>query len=134
MPDSLILQSQSTDIARGIERVAQVFNCNPVIGVFSQKMRRFIYSDNKSIPNINSEDHVATPCTVEVNDVFSVEIMMSSGKGKVLLSTNGNQRPPVILLVLASRSRAQSHCLPKKCAQEVQFETQDLKGPLQTGG
>jgi methionine aminopeptidase len=79
---------QSTDITRVITETAAFFRCKPVQDTFSAQMKRFVLRANKEIdnrfdPEMPQRELEKREFTLEHNEVYSLNIMLSSGEGKV---------------------------------------------------
>lgn len=70
---------QCTEI---IGKVAEVFQCKPLEGVLSHQLKRYIIDGNKTIIQRPDVDQQVEDATFEVNEVYSVDIVMSTGEGK----------------------------------------------------
>lgn len=81
----LTLFLQTKDITALIKQVAESYHVNPVEGVLSHVMRRYVIDGEKVIMNKPTPDQIADDYEVEESDVYAIDIVMSSGEGKVLL-------------------------------------------------
>lgn len=74
---------QSTaEVGKAIERVAEDFGVTVVEGVLTHSMKRFVIDGNKVILNKPSPELKAEDEQVELNEVYALDIVMSSGEGK----------------------------------------------------
>merc|ERR1711998_350921 len=65
------------------QRAAETFGCNVVEGVLSHQMKRFVIDGNKVvIQKIVPGEQTVEEEEFEENDVFAIDIIMSSGEGK----------------------------------------------------
>lgn len=64
-----------------IKRVAEAYHVNAVEGVLSHRMRKFVIDDTNVIMNRSLPDQRVEKCEFEVNDVWGIDIMMSTGEG-----------------------------------------------------
>ena len=76
------LAGKNTDITETLAKVCEDFECNPVEGVYSHKMKRHLIDGNdvvamKTIPEQKVKDYEFVP-----GDVFALDIIVSSGPGK----------------------------------------------------
>jgi len=74
--------NKASDVTRAINRVAQTFDCRPVENTCSPLVRRYIQDQEHIIPNSiipNENDDFE----FRYNDVYSINILMSTGDGKV---------------------------------------------------
>ena len=79
---------KNTDVTEVIAKIAQAFNCQPVEGVYSHQMKRFVIEANKTIAN-----RAPTPgqqgaeevkeVTFEEGEVYAIDIVMTTGEGKL---------------------------------------------------
>jgi len=71
--------SQITD---AILKCAEAFKVTPVEGTLSHQMKRFVIDGNKVIINKPSLEHKVDDFEVEENEVYGIDIVMSTGEGK----------------------------------------------------
>ena len=74
--------NKNSQITEMFQAVAQTFNCNIVQGVLSHQMKRFVIDGNKVIISKTDVEHKVDEVTFEVNDVFAIDIVFSTGEGK----------------------------------------------------
>jgi len=72
----------NTEITRIIKQVAEVFHVNPLEGVLSHELRRNIIDGNNVIINKADVDQNVEEIKFEVNQVYAIDIVMSTGEGK----------------------------------------------------
>jgi curved DNA binding protein len=72
----------NTDVTTMIQNVASQFHCNPVEGVLSHQIRRFVIDGNNVIINKPTQDQRVEQFTFEEYDVYTVDVVMSTGEGK----------------------------------------------------
>ena len=77
----LFLYLQNEDVTEVIKRVAETYHVNAVEGVLSHRMRKFLIDDTNVIMNRTLPDQRVEKCEFEVNDVWSIDVMMSTGEG-----------------------------------------------------
>jgi len=70
---------QVTDV---IDQVAKVFHCQPLQGVLSHIMKRFLIDGPKVIISKHTSEHRVDDHTFEAGEVWAVDIVMSTGEGK----------------------------------------------------
>ena len=75
---------QASQITKVIQDVADVFKCNPVADFRSFQVERNVIEGEKSIPNRKNEEENDEDCTFAENEVYILDILMSSGSGKVI--------------------------------------------------
>lgn len=72
----------NTEVTEAIAKVAEVFKCTPVEGVLTHQLKRYIIDGSKVVLNKADADQQVDEFTFEVNEVYSVDIVMSTGDGK----------------------------------------------------
>lgn len=73
---------KNTDVTEMIKKVAAQFKVEPVEGVLSHQMKRFVVDGNQTIINRATIDHKVEEFEFEENQVYAVDIVMSTGEGK----------------------------------------------------
>lgn len=66
--------------------VAKEFNCNPVGGRYSFQNHRYTLEGEKQIESSFDADEKAPEVEIEMNEVYNVEVSMSTGLGKMSLA------------------------------------------------
>jgi len=74
--------AKNHEITEMIAKVAEAYKCTPVEGVLSHQMKKHVIDANKVVINKATAEQQVKEATFEVNDVFAVDIVMSSGEGK----------------------------------------------------
>jgi len=74
--------NKASQITKVIQDVADVFKCNPVADFRSFQVERNVIEGEKSIPNRKNEEENDEDCTFAENEVYILDILMSSGSGK----------------------------------------------------
>mmetsp|Transcript_14513 Transcript_14513/g.16226 ORF Transcript_14513/g.16226 Transcript_14513/m.16226 type:complete len:389 (-) Transcript_14513:13-1179(-) len=72
----------SEEISQVIQDVAAVFGCNALEGVSSRRMLRNDLLGDKAIVNKPSKDQKVDHIVIEENEVYSIDIIMSTGTGE----------------------------------------------------
>jgi len=72
----------NSQVTRAIKKVADDFRVNAVAGVLSHRMKRFVVDGNKSILLREETDQKVEDFSFDLNEVYSIDIVMSSGDGK----------------------------------------------------
>lgn len=72
----------NTEVTKIINEVASVFNCTAVEGVLSHQIKRFLIDGSKVIISKETKDQQVDEVTFEVNEVYEIDIVMSTGEGK----------------------------------------------------
>lgn len=73
--------NKASQITKTIKDVSQVFGCNPVVGFRSFQVDQNVVEGEKSIANC-ADDEDNEDCTFEENEVYIIDILMSTGEGK----------------------------------------------------
>lgn len=74
--------AKNTEITKAIAQVAEAYKCNPVEGVLSHQMKKHVIDANKTIINKATTDQQVPEATIDKNDVFAIDVVMSTGEGK----------------------------------------------------
>jgi len=79
-----LLQPGNTNsqVTHAISKVADTFCVRPIVGVLSHQMKRFVIDGNKVILLREEVDQKVENQSFELNEVYSVDIAMSTGEGK----------------------------------------------------
>ncbi len=72
----------NADVAAAIAKVAEDFGVNVVEGVLTHTMKRFVIDGNKVVLHKSSPELKADEETVALNEVYALDIVLSSGEGK----------------------------------------------------
>jgi len=72
----------NTVVTEAIAKSAAEFNCRPVQGVLSHQLKKFVIDGTKAIINCEAEDQRVEEFEFEPNEVYSIDIVMSTGEGK----------------------------------------------------
>ena len=74
--------STNNEVAAAIAKVAEDFGVNVVEGVLTHAMKRFVIDGNKVVLHKSSPELKADEETVALNEVYALDIVLSSGEGK----------------------------------------------------
>jgi len=74
--------AKNSEITKAIGEVAEAYKCTPVEGVLSHQMKKHVIDANKTIINKPTTDQQVQEATIDKNDVFAIDIVMSTGEGK----------------------------------------------------
>ncbi|KOO53011.1 proliferation-associated protein 2g4-like protein [Chrysochromulina tobinii] len=74
--------AKNNEITKAIATIAESFKCTPVEGVLSHQMKRFVIDANKTIINKMTAEQQVPENTIDKNDVFAIDVVMSTGEGK----------------------------------------------------
>jgi len=69
------------EISEVIKHVADAYHVTPLEGVLSHQMNRWLIDGDKVIMNKPMVDQRVEKCSVEANDVWCLDIVMSTGEG-----------------------------------------------------
>lgn len=72
----------NTEISEVIAKVAKEFNVNPMQGILSHQMERFNIDGEKIISNKIDLENKLEEIKFEANEVYAIDILMSTGEGK----------------------------------------------------
>eukprot|EP01125_Pyxidicula_operculata_P009842 TRINITY_DN3241_c0_g1_i1.p1 TRINITY_DN3241_c0_g1~~TRINITY_DN3241_c0_g1_i1.p1 ORF type:complete len:387 (-),score=101.33 TRINITY_DN3241_c0_g1_i1:135-1295(-) len=78
----------NTEITETIKKVADVFKCTPVEGVLSHQLKRNVIDGNNVIINKADIDQQTDEFTFEANQVYCMDIVISTGEGKARETSN----------------------------------------------
>lgn len=73
---------KNTEVAEVLSKVAAEFKCQLIQGVISHSMERFVIDGKKIILNRPDHDQKAEDCEIVPNDVWTLDVVMSTGEGK----------------------------------------------------
>eukprot|EP00172_Hildenbrandia_rubra_P004221 Plantae.Rhodophyta-Hildenbrandia_rubra.ctg8121.p2 GENE.Plantae.Rhodophyta-Hildenbrandia_rubra.ctg8121~~Plantae.Rhodophyta-Hildenbrandia_rubra.ctg8121.p2 ORF type:complete len:421 (-),score=83.77 Plantae.Rhodophyta-Hildenbrandia_rubra.ctg8121:2264-3442(-) len=71
------------DVTNVIAKVGENYKCKPIEGVLSHKMKRHVIDSNKTVMNKPTADQRVEESQFEENEVYAIDIAMSTGEGKV---------------------------------------------------
>jgi len=74
--------ASNNEITKVIAQVAEAYKCQPVEGVLSHQMKKHVIDANKTIINKSTTEQQVAEASVEKNDVFAIDVVMSTGDGK----------------------------------------------------
>jgi len=72
----------NTDVTNAIQRVANIFDVRPLQGVLSHDLSKNVIDGKRVIINKAEVDQTVEEFNFEVNQVYSIDIVMSTGEGK----------------------------------------------------
>ncbi|ESO96493.1 hypothetical protein LOTGIDRAFT_115903 [Lottia gigantea] len=76
--------NENSVVTEAIQKVADSFDCKPIEGMLSHQLRRNVIDGEKAFI-INPSDlqrKELEKCTFEVHEVYGIDVLVSSGKGK----------------------------------------------------
>jgi hypothetical protein len=62
--------------------VAEAYKVNPLEGVLSHELKKHLIDGNKSIINKETFDQKVDDHEFQVNEVYALDVIMSTGEGK----------------------------------------------------
>lgn len=87
--------AQNKDVSEALQKVAAAYDCKVVEGVLSHQMKQFVIDGNKVVLSVPSADTRVEDSEFEENEVYAVDIVLSTGEGKV-----GTSEPLPLLVSL----------------------------------
>ncbi|CAA2961455.1 ERBB-3 BINDING PROTEIN 1 [Olea europaea subsp. europaea] len=73
---------KNKDVTDAIQKVAAAYDCKIVEGVLSHQMKRFVIDGNKVVLSVSSPETRVDEAEFEENEVYSIDIVTSTGEGK----------------------------------------------------
>eukprot|EP00003_Mantamonas_plastica_P031493 TRINITY_DN8238_c0_g1_i1.p1 TRINITY_DN8238_c0_g1~~TRINITY_DN8238_c0_g1_i1.p1 ORF type:complete len:271 (+),score=124.01 TRINITY_DN8238_c0_g1_i1:795-1607(+) len=73
--------AKNNDITKMIARIAEIYNVQPVQGVLSHEQTRFTVDGENAILNRTDVDHKVDEFEIGANEVYTLDIVMSTGEG-----------------------------------------------------
>lgn len=70
------------DVASTLQTIAESYGCSVVEGVMSHQMKQFIIDGNKCVLNKPSPETKVEDAEFEENEVYAIDIVISTGDGK----------------------------------------------------
>jgi methionine aminopeptidase len=70
-------------VSDAIQKVAAAYDCKIVEGVLSHQLKQFVIDGNKAILSVSNPDTRVDDAEFEENEVYSIDIVTSTGEGKV---------------------------------------------------
>ncbi|KAG2484685.1 hypothetical protein HYH03_016514 [Edaphochlamys debaryana] len=71
-----------SDVSGPLQKIAEAYGCNMVEGVMSHEMKQFVIDGSKCILNKPTPDQKVEDAEFEENEVYAIDIVVSSGEGK----------------------------------------------------
>jgi curved DNA binding protein len=69
-------------VTEAFAKVAEEFKCKPVQGVLSHQLKKHVIDGNQSIISVETPDEKVDEFEFEMNEVYCIDVVMSSGEGK----------------------------------------------------
>lgn len=86
--NAILLLWQNKDVTEAVQKVAAAYDCKIVEGVLSHQMKQFVIDGNKVILSVSNPDTRVDDAEFEENEVYSIDIVTSTGEGKVIISNS----------------------------------------------
>lgn len=77
------MSCQNKDVSEAVQKVAAAFDCKIVEGVLSHQMKQFVIDGNKVVLSVTNPETRVDDAEFEENEVYSIDIVTSTGEGKV---------------------------------------------------
>lgn len=72
----------SSEISSTLQKIVEAYGCNLVEGVLSHQLKQFIIDGNKCVLNKPNPETKVEDQTFEENEVYGIDIVVSTGEGK----------------------------------------------------
>lgn len=72
----------NSQVTAAIAKSAAAFECAPVQGVLSHQMKKHVIDGNRVIINAETPEQMVDEFEFEMNEVYCIDIVMSTGEGK----------------------------------------------------
>ncbi|CBH16692.1 aminopeptidase, putative [Trypanosoma brucei gambiense DAL972] len=108
------------EVTEVIEKAAAHYGVTPAEGVLSHMLKRYIVDSFRCIPQKKVAEHLVHDYTLEAGQVWTLDIVMSSGKGKL---KERDLRPSVFKVALDSK-----YTMKMESARELQREIESKYG------
>lgn len=73
---------KNREVTEALQKVAAAYDCKVVEGVLSHQMKQFVIDANKVVLSVTNPETRVDDAEFEDNEVYSVDIVMSTGEGK----------------------------------------------------
>jgi len=74
--------AKNTEVTEVIQKVADDFHVTPLEGVLSHQLKRYVIDGQRVILNRAQQDQKVEEFTFAENEIYAIDIVMSSGEGK----------------------------------------------------
>lgn len=72
----------NTKVTEAFAKVADEFGCKPMQGVLSHQLKKFVIDGNRTIISVESVEEKVEEFEFEMNEVYCIDVVMSTGEGK----------------------------------------------------
>ncbi|KAH7435866.1 hypothetical protein KP509_06G082300 [Ceratopteris richardii] len=73
---------KNREVTEALQKVAAAYDCKVVEGVLSHQMKQFVIDANKVVLSVSNPETRVDDAEFEENEVYAVDIVMSTGEGK----------------------------------------------------
>jgi len=77
-------KNKNSQVTLAITKAAQQFKCEPMDSVLSHEMRQYVIDADNTIISKETPDRKVVEFEFEDNQVFGIDIIMSTGRGKAI--------------------------------------------------
>jgi methionine aminopeptidase len=77
----------NNDVIDAIQKVAAAYNCKIVEGVLCHQLMQFVIDGNKVVLSAFGPETRVEDAEFEENEVYAVDIVTSTGEGKVIMES-----------------------------------------------
>eukprot|EP00931_Biecheleriopsis_adriatica_P044940 TRINITY_DN2575_c0_g2_i1.p1 TRINITY_DN2575_c0_g2~~TRINITY_DN2575_c0_g2_i1.p1 ORF type:complete len:404 (-),score=147.15 TRINITY_DN2575_c0_g2_i1:127-1275(-) len=74
--------NKNTQVTETFAKVASEFKCNPMQGVLSHQLKKFVIDGNQSVIMAETQDEKVEEFEFGLNEVYCLDVVMSTGEGK----------------------------------------------------
>eukprot|EP00928_Gymnodinium_smaydae_P074340 TRINITY_DN573_c0_g2_i1.p2 TRINITY_DN573_c0_g2~~TRINITY_DN573_c0_g2_i1.p2 ORF type:complete len:412 (-),score=135.55 TRINITY_DN573_c0_g2_i1:116-1264(-) len=74
--------NKNTQVTEAFAKAAAEYNCKPVQGVRSHMLKKHVMDSERFIMNVANPDEKAEEFEFEMNEVYCIDVVMSTGEGK----------------------------------------------------
>ena len=93
--------NKNTEVTEAIQKIAETYNCKPIQNMLSYNVSRFRIEGDKSIILNPTDRTTHSECSIWINEVWAIDVLVSTGSGKTKEST---ERPTVYVRSTADYS------------------------------
>jgi len=76
------VRNTNTQVTEAFNKIAADFNCKPVQGVLSHQVKKHVIDGNRAIVGVPAEGEKVEEFEFEMNEVYCLDVVMSTGEGK----------------------------------------------------
>ncbi|KAI3714896.1 hypothetical protein L6452_21857 [Arctium lappa] len=86
--------TKNQDVTEAIQKVAAAYDCKIVEGVLSHQLKQFVIDGNKVVLSVSNPETRVDEAEFEENEVYAIDIVTSTGDGKVITDLCCKKRSP----------------------------------------